>query len=927
MAACGLYFIQHDSAQSEQAIPLKKVAADVSIIDCIASVTLSQTYVNESPKPVEAIYKFPVYESAAVYSFEAVVDGVVIRGVCKEREEAAKEYNAAIAAGNRAFLLEEQKADIFQISVGNIPSGKPVIILISYVHECKTDEANDELRFTIPTTIASQTYGTFNPPQGTNLLAGGTTYSDSANYTLSVAIDVRTPSGPVTEVSSPSHPIKVSIDATNPHHAMAKLALETVYLDKDFILVVKSPGLDKPRLVLERDPTKGTKCCMVTFVPKFRIKEAPTEVIFVLDRSGSMDGENISFARTGLLLFLKSLPQNCKFNIVGFGSDHQLLFPKSVPYDERNLATAVAHVEKVEADLGGTEILAPLQAIVAEPVEKDWQRTIIVLTDGEVYQPESIFALAADISRTQNTRFFTLGVGDAVSHLLINGLARAGLGSAEFVGAGERMEGKVVKLIKAGVRGFVRDYKVSWLPESAIAEATSIADTNSSAPPSEHKPDSTSFFDDKATDDKLPERVVPPAKIPSIQPGPFRAPPLYAGSRYIAFAILDGNLPDPATVKISGVGPDGPIQLEIPVGVQTEVGPEVKPLVHTMAARKLVQDMMEGTSWMHAEGVSVDEARIRTEVVRIGKTYGIASKYTSYVAVQVLNGEEKAVGLPEKVIVPSRPDGQSSVDAKSSFMPPPPYSMRLSAAPIAMNFAADLEESEGAAPMEIMDQRVALSAPPPMIAPSKKRSSPVPSASAMLSRVSQGMKLSKSSEKMEEAGVDDDAKDGAKGGPPAAGGGGLFGMFRKAKPISPMPPPPPAPVASGSSMAPGAPMASYQAAPAPGGPSAQVSSSPPTTPEQILLHLISLQKFNGSFPAAPTLFSLSPTLTATPPSGRTPDQWATACAIAIMEVILATLKEEWELVAEKAQGWLEGSVGDGWTALVEEAKKQIGNKK
>lgn len=40
---------------------------------------------------------------------------------------------------------------------------------------------------------------------------------------------------------------------------------------------------------------------------------------------------------------------------------------------------------------------------------------------------------------------FTFGIGSGASTALVNGLARAGNGSAEFIKEGERMQGKVTQ--------------------------------------------------------------------------------------------------------------------------------------------------------------------------------------------------------------------------------------------------------------------------------------------------------------------------------------------------------------------------------------------------------------------------------------------------------------------------------------------------
>ena len=52
--------------------------------------------------------------------FEAEIHGKRVIGIAKEKEQAKQEYNRAIARGDGAYLMEEQKADIFQVKVENI---------------------------------------------------------------------------------------------------------------------------------------------------------------------------------------------------------------------------------------------------------------------------------------------------------------------------------------------------------------------------------------------------------------------------------------------------------------------------------------------------------------------------------------------------------------------------------------------------------------------------------------------------------------------------------------------------------------------------------------------------------------------------------------------------------------------------------------
>ncbi|KAL5473242.1 hypothetical protein EMCRGX_G027699 [Ephydatia muelleri] len=97
-----------------------------------------------------------------------------------------------------------------------------------------------------------------------------------------------------------------------------------------------------------------------------------------------MGGEFIKSARETLILFLKSIPPGCSFNIIGFGDDYESLFPSSVPYNQENLDRAIQHAECVEADLGGTELFPPLQFIFGQQLLEGLPRQVFVLTDGSV---------------------------------------------------------------------------------------------------------------------------------------------------------------------------------------------------------------------------------------------------------------------------------------------------------------------------------------------------------------------------------------------------------------------------------------------------------------------------------------------------------------------------------------------------------------
>ena len=78
-----------------------------------ARIVLTQTFRNTSQQPTaRAKYVFPLPERSAVCAFELErADGRVIIGTVKEKEAAARTFEAAIAAGKTAGLIESVTDD------------------------------------------------------------------------------------------------------------------------------------------------------------------------------------------------------------------------------------------------------------------------------------------------------------------------------------------------------------------------------------------------------------------------------------------------------------------------------------------------------------------------------------------------------------------------------------------------------------------------------------------------------------------------------------------------------------------------------------------------------------------------------------------------------------------------------------------------
>ena len=345
-------------------------------------------YCNDSPDPVEVLFRFPVEQSHAVVGLTAVIDGRRIRAQVREKEEARAAYDDAIASGRSAAFAEEKSGDVFSISLGNLPPQKEAEIQLQLVGELPID-AEGGVRFSLPTALKPR----YTPAGSSDPLApvpsGDSDQVEQASVAGAHSFQIKVlDAEDVAEVTSPTHAIAVVKEGEGLRVALS----ERKPTSKDLVILIKHKAPHALKAVVESGGSTGKEenafmsspAVMVNFFPEFPAEEAACEFIFLVDRSGSMSGGFIRSARETLTLFLKSIPEGSYINIIGFGSRYQKLFDQSVPYSQETLDKATSHAQTMNADLGGTELLPPLKYIFGLKTLSGFPRQIFVLTDGSV---------------------------------------------------------------------------------------------------------------------------------------------------------------------------------------------------------------------------------------------------------------------------------------------------------------------------------------------------------------------------------------------------------------------------------------------------------------------------------------------------------------------------------------------------------------
>lgn len=205
----------------------------------------------------------------------------------------------------------------------------------------------------------------------------------------------------------------------------------------------------------------------------------------------------------------------------------------SAPYNDDTLSRAMQHVQKIQADLGGTELLKPLQDILSIPAYDRYPRQLMILTDGDIENKQETITFVK--SQANTTRVFMFGIGSQVSQDLIRGLAEAGNGKAEFVRDGDRLQTKVMKHLNYALSPGLSYASLDW-GGLQVSQA------------------------------------------------PKTLPPVFEGKLLIVYGFLNSD--QATSVKFSAVSSAGPISLTIPVNPKNSGEGQ---LVHRLATKALLK--------------------------------------------------------------------------------------------------------------------------------------------------------------------------------------------------------------------------------------------------------------------------------------------------------------------------------------------------
>jgi hypothetical protein len=618
-------------------LPVLSVSLTATVDGTVAHTELVQKFHNPSDVIIDAAkHVFPLYDGAVITSFECTIgDERRVRGVVKPKVQARKEYEEAVRDRVAApALLEEHTPEIFETSLGNIPTNTTVEIKITYVQELKVvmmeTEATEGIALTIPMSIAprySKSPIEWEPASTIpeekldiwiRVIDNGKVSHEGCDEESGHIVDF--------EGSKPIEYFHVSEkDAAPASYYVWHHESQPPVLRKDFVFVIQmnEGHRIKSRAIACPADDEGLAAMRVNIRPNdlFRNAIIPQsftgEILFLLDQSVSMDwsngspaygsrhtgGRKIDVMREAMFLALSGIPSTCIFNIISWGSATVGLWGNSQPHTEENIREAKKYVSQIEADMGGTDLLRALEAVVKRRVQERGSTQIIILTDGELEPEESIqFIWKKRQLFGDSIRFFALGIGDEVSHRLVESIAECGGGYSDVVHTTQtpRWHDRLNRLLKSALE------PNSWSCDIDLGsgfERKSLIDYKLGR-------------DNPADGGKIPY-VQSPFPISSLHPFSF------ASISFLVDLRHGGELPK--TIMITTTTPGAKKKsYELPIEIVTNNDGTIHRLVAKSTLLDLENQIKRGTTETEVTKASAEN---------IGTMYSITSKWTSFVAV------------------------------------------------------------------------------------------------------------------------------------------------------------------------------------------------------------------------------------------------------------------------------------------------------
>jgi Ca-activated chloride channel homolog len=411
----------------ESTYKIKSLEVNAKLVEQIATVQVTQSFVNTGSRQMEVSFMFPLPYDGAIDQLTLLVDGKEYPAKLLDAKAARSQYEAIVRKNQDPALLEWIGTGMFQTSVFPVPAGAERKVTLRYTQLCrKLDGLTD---FLFPLSTAKYT--------------SHAVEEIKFNLALESAAEIK-------NIYSPSSAIEIK--RPDSKHAVVSYNAKNTIPSGDFRLLYDIGAGQVNASVIAYRPSKDEDGYMLLLAsPQIKAKddERPKKtVMFVVDKSGSMSGKKIEQAKSALKFVLNNLREGDTFNVIAYDDKVESWKPELQSYNEETRKAAIGYVEGIYAG-GSTNINGAMTSALAQLQDNSRPNFVLFLTDGIPTAGETNeqkIVLNAKENNKVKARVFAFGVGFDLNSRLVDKLVRENFGLSEYVRPNEDIEAKVSSL-------------------------------------------------------------------------------------------------------------------------------------------------------------------------------------------------------------------------------------------------------------------------------------------------------------------------------------------------------------------------------------------------------------------------------------------------------------------------------------------------
>jgi Ca-activated chloride channel family protein len=539
----------------------------VKIQNSIARTRVDQRFINPYPDWIETRYVFPLPPSASIRDFQVQIDG---RSVPVERLstlEAELFLRSAVSNQRDPTLLQFFGWEAYAVDLRLPPFGDITMVL----EYSETLSAEGEL-FHYFYTLSTERYST-------------TVLQD-----VIVDVDVQVDEG-LAAVYSPSH--RITTERISPRHVRTTYQQANVLPTENFELYFAvTDGAVGAGLLTHADREwDGQGHFLFLLSPSSLIHTdfaMPKDIVFVIDRSGSMAGEKIEQAKEALQHILGKLGEGDRFAIVSFDDLIESPSNELQRVTDRSIQDARSYISQLY-DRSSTDIEGALRRGIAlidrARYRSDASRMIIFLTDGlptaGVIDESEIVESVRRANEHLDASIHVFGVGYDVNTHLLDAIVSQNHGMVTYVQTGESLEGVLTDFYSGIEHPLMTDLEIRF-------EGFTVAD-------------------------------VYPRELPD----------LFYGSSMAVTGRYSNMTSDEVSIRLSGKSAGRPTSQDFHFSLDHEAE---NPFIPRLWATRRIGDLLDEVR------VRGESSQLVEEIEILGLRYGIVTPYTTEIVEAQLSG-------------------------------------------------------------------------------------------------------------------------------------------------------------------------------------------------------------------------------------------------------------------------------------------------